>query len=56
MTLYPKLNDKDIVKIGNDLNLKVFTISVKEKTSSVTEEFDNKSVVLSTIERTLDKL
>ena len=48
--------DNGIVKIGNDLNLKVFTISVKEKTSSVTEEFDDKSVVLSTIVRTLDKL
>ena len=51
-----ELNDKDIVKIGNYLNLKVFTISVKEKASSITEEPDDKSVVLSTIERTLDKL
>jgi pSer/pThr/pTyr-binding forkhead associated (FHA) protein len=51
-----ELNDEDIVKIGNDLNLKVFTISVKERESIITEEPDDKSVVLSTIERTLDKL
>ena len=51
-----ELNDEDVVKIGNDLNLKVFTISVKERESIITEEPDDKSVVLSTIERTLDKL
>jgi len=51
-----ELNDKDIVKIGNDLNLRVFTLSLKKRASAVSEEPDHKSAVLSTIEKTLDKL
>mgnify|MGYP001823203945 CR=1 FL=1 len=51
-----ELNDEDIVKIGNDLNLKVVTISVKESESIIAEEPDDKSAVFTTIERTLDKL
>ena len=50
-----ELNDEDIVKIGNELNIKVFTFSLKKKASAATEEED-KSVVLSTIERALAKL
>ena len=51
-----ELNDEDIVKFGNELNIRVFTFSLKKKASAVTEEHEDKSVLLSTIERTLDKL
>ena len=51
-----ELYDEDIVNIGSELNLKVFTISVKEKESIKPEEHDDKSAVFTTIERTLDKL
>ena len=51
-----ELNDEDIVKFGKELNLKVFTLSLKEKALAVTEEPDDKSAVLNTIERTLAKL
>jgi len=51
-----ELNDEDIVKFGNELNLKVFTFSLKKRASAVTEEHDDKSALLSTIERTLVKL
>ena len=51
-----ELNDEDIVKIGNELNVKVFTFSLKKRASAVTEEHDDKSAVFTTIERTLDKL
>jgi len=51
-----ELYDEDIVKFGNELNLKVFTFSLKKRASAVTEEHDYKSAVLSTIERSLVKL
>jgi pSer/pThr/pTyr-binding forkhead associated (FHA) protein len=51
-----ELNDEDIVRFGNQLNLKVFTISLQEKASAATEEHDDKYDVFKTIERTLDKL
>jgi pSer/pThr/pTyr-binding forkhead associated (FHA) protein len=51
-----ELNEEDIVKIGNELNVKVFTFSLKKRASAVTEEHDDKSAVFTTIERTLDKL
>ena len=51
-----ELNDKDIAKFGNQLNLRVSPFSLKRKASAATEEHDDKSAVLSTIERTLDKL
>ena len=51
-----ELNDEDTVQIGNVINIKVCTFSLKKKASAVTEEHDDKSVVLSTIERTLYKL
>lgn len=51
-----ELNDDDIVKFGKELNVKVFTFSVKKRASAATEEHDDKSDVLSTIERTLVKL
>ena len=51
-----ELNDEDIVKFGNELNVKVFTFSLKKRASAETEEHDDKSAMLSTIERTLDKL
>ena len=51
-----ELNEEDIVKFGNELNVKVFTFYLQKRASAVTEEHDDKSAVLSTIERTLDKL
>ena len=51
-----ELNDEDIVKFGNELNLRVSTFSLKKRASAETEEHDDKSALLSTIERTLDKL
>ena len=51
-----ELNDEDIVKFGNELNLRVFTFSLKKRASAETEEHEGKSAVLSTIERTLVKL
>ena len=51
-----ELNDEDIVRLGNQLNLRVFTFSLKKSASAVTDEYDDKSAVFSTIERTLDKL
>jgi hypothetical protein len=51
-----ELNDEDTVQIGNIINIKVFTFSLKKKASAVTEDHEDKSVVLSTIERTLAKL
>jgi len=51
-----ELDDEDIVKFGNELNLKVFTFSSEKRASTVPEEHDDKSGVLSTIERTLVKL
>ena len=51
-----ELNDKDIAKFGNQLNLRLSTFSLKRRASAVAEEHDDKSAVLSTIERTLDKL
>ena len=51
-----ELNNEDIVKIGNEFSVKIFTFSLKKRASAVTEEHDDKSAVLSTIERTLDKL
>jgi pSer/pThr/pTyr-binding forkhead associated (FHA) protein len=51
-----ELSDDDIVKFGNELILKVFTFSVKKRVSAATEEHADKSAVLGTIERTLDKL
>jgi pSer/pThr/pTyr-binding forkhead associated (FHA) protein len=51
-----ELNEADIVKFGNELNIRVSIFSLKKRVSAVTEEHDDKSAVLSTIERTLDKL
>ena len=51
-----ELNDEDVVKFGNELNLRVFTFSLKKSASAVTDKYEDKSDVLSTIERTLDKL
>ena len=51
-----ELNNEDIVKIGNEFSVKIFTFSLKKRASAVTEEHDDKSALLSTIERTLDKL
>ena len=51
-----KLNDEDIVRFGNELNVRVFTFSLKKRASAVTKEHEDKSDVLSTIERTLVKL
>jgi len=51
-----KLNDEDIVRFGNELNVRVFTFSLKKRASPVTKEHEDKSDVLSTIERTLVKL
>ena len=50
------LNDEDIVKFGNELNVRVFSISFKKRASVVTKEHDDQFDVLSTIERTLVKL
>jgi pSer/pThr/pTyr-binding forkhead associated (FHA) protein len=51
-----ELHDEDIVKFGNELNLKVFTFTSNKRGSAVTEDHDDKSAVLATIERTLVKL
>jgi hypothetical protein len=51
-----ELNDEDTVQIGNVINIKVFTFSLKKKASAVTEDHEDKSVMLSTIEQTLAKL
>jgi pSer/pThr/pTyr-binding forkhead associated (FHA) protein len=51
-----ELNAEDTVRFGNELNLRVLTFSLKKRASAVTDEYDDKSDVLSTIERTLDKL
>jgi pSer/pThr/pTyr-binding forkhead associated (FHA) protein len=51
-----ELKDEDIVQIGSLLNLRVSTFSLKKRALAETEEHDDKSVVFSTIERTLDKL
>ncbi len=51
-----ELNDEDIVKFGNELNIKVITFAIKKRASAVTEGDYDESAVLSTIERTLDKL
>jgi pSer/pThr/pTyr-binding forkhead associated (FHA) protein len=51
-----ELNNEDTVQIGNVINIKVFTFSLKKKASAVTEDHEDKSVVLSTIEQTLAKL
>ena len=51
-----ELNNEDTVQIGNVINIKVFTFSLKKKASAVTEDHRDKSVVLSTIEQTLAKL
>ena len=48
-----ELNDDDIVKFGNELNLKVFAYSSKKMAS---EAHEDKSDVFDTIERTLVKL
>jgi len=48
-----ELSDEDIVKFGNELNLKVFTYYSNKMAS---EEHADKSAVLGTIERTLVKL
>ena len=50
-----ELKDEDIVQIGNVINIKVFTFSLKRR-AAATGEHDDKSAVLSTIEQTLDKL
>ena len=51
-----ELNEGDIVEFGNQLNLRVTLFSLKKTASAATEEHDDKSAVLSTIERTLAKL
>jgi pSer/pThr/pTyr-binding forkhead associated (FHA) protein len=51
-----ELHDEDIVRFGNELNLRVFTLSLKKRASAVAEEPEDKSAVFTTIERTLDKL
>ena len=51
-----ELNEGDIVEFGNQLNLRVTLFSLKRTASAATEEHDDKSAVLSTIERTLAKL
>jgi pSer/pThr/pTyr-binding forkhead associated (FHA) protein len=51
-----ELNGEDIVKFGNELNLRVSAFSLQKRASAVAEEHDDKSAVLSTIEQTLDKL
>jgi len=48
-----ELNDEEIVKFGNELNLKVFAYSSKKMAS---EEHEDKSDVFDTIERTVVKL
>jgi pSer/pThr/pTyr-binding forkhead associated (FHA) protein len=50
-----ELYDDDIVKFGNELNVRVSSFSLKKRASAVTEHED-KSALLSTIERTLNKL
>jgi pSer/pThr/pTyr-binding forkhead associated (FHA) protein len=51
-----ELNEGDIVEFGNQLNLRVTLFSLKRRESAATEEHDDRSDVLSTIERTLAKL
>ncbi len=51
-----ELADEDIVKFGNELNVRVFTFSLKKRASALTKEHDGKSDVFGTIERTLVKL
>jgi pSer/pThr/pTyr-binding forkhead associated (FHA) protein len=48
-----ELNDEDVIKFGDQLNLKVFVFTSGKRAS---DEYDDKSAVLSTIERTLVKL
>jgi pSer/pThr/pTyr-binding forkhead associated (FHA) protein len=50
-----ELYDDDIVKFGNELNVRVSAFSLKKRASAVTEHED-KSALHSTIERTLNKL
>jgi hypothetical protein len=50
-----ELYDDDIVKFGNELDVRVSAFSLKKRASAVTE-YEDKSVLLSTIERTLHKL
>ena len=50
-----ELYDDDIVKFGNELNVRVSSFSLKKRASAVAEHED-KSALLSTIERTLNKL
>jgi pSer/pThr/pTyr-binding forkhead associated (FHA) protein len=50
-----ELYDDDIVKFGNELNVRVSAFSLKKRASAVSEDED-KSALLSTIGRTLNKL
>ena len=51
-----ELKNEDVIEIGNDLSLQVWAFSVEIRELTMTQEHDDKSVVFSTIERTLDKL
>jgi pSer/pThr/pTyr-binding forkhead associated (FHA) protein len=51
-----ELNEGDIVEFGKQLNLRVTLFSLRRTASAAAEEHDDKSAVLSTIERTLAKL
>jgi pSer/pThr/pTyr-binding forkhead associated (FHA) protein len=50
-----ELYDDDIVKFGKELNVSVSTFSLKKRAPAATQHED-KSALLSTIERILDKL
>ena len=51
-----ELADEDIVKFGNLLNVRVCTFFLKKGVAAIIEKHDDKSAMLSTIERTLLEL
>ena len=51
-----ELYDEDIVKIGKEINVKVYTDSWRKGESAIIEEHDDKSAVATTIQQALHKL
>jgi pSer/pThr/pTyr-binding forkhead associated (FHA) protein len=51
-----ELYDEDIVKFGNELDIKVYATSWKKGESSINEKHDDKFAVATTIQQTLHKL
>ncbi|MGD8372172.1 MAG: FHA domain-containing protein [Syntrophobacterales bacterium] len=51
-----ELSNEDVVEIGKEINIKIYTMSRKQGATTITGEHDDKPAVFTTIEQTFHKL